>query len=174
MCLEQPESFDDGSVCVCWLNGSLYGLKQPPRFWCKQFISFMEKYGLKKSTADPYLLYHTHEDNFLYIEIYVDDGLVIGNNDEDTEVFLGLLQEKLARLGSSSECKLSSDLCEPRGVYEQDTEKVQQGLNKMCRHLPVAKKVITTKTSVARFHIVRQSAVSCFLRQQRALTSHLS
>jgi len=33
-----------------------------------------------------------YEDNFLYIAIYVDDGLV-GNKDEETEVFLGLLQE---------------------------------------------------------------------------------
>jgi hypothetical protein len=85
----------------------------------------MEKAGLKKSTADACLLYRTHEDNFLYIEIYVDDGLVVGINDEEIEVFLGLLQEKLARLGASSECRLSIDLCEPRGVYEQDTEKVK-------------------------------------------------
>jgi hypothetical protein len=35
-----------------------------------------------------------HEDSFLYIAIYVDDGLVVGNKDEATEVFLGLLQEE--------------------------------------------------------------------------------
>ena len=32
-------------------------------------------------------------DSFLYIAIY-DDGLVIGNKDEEIEVFLGLLQEE--------------------------------------------------------------------------------
>jgi len=51
----------------------------------------MEKDGLKNSTADPCLFYRTHKDSFLYIAIYVDDGFVVGNKDE--EVFLGLLQE---------------------------------------------------------------------------------
>jgi hypothetical protein len=35
-----------------------------------------------------------HEDHFLYIAIYVDNGLVVGNKDEEIEVFLGLLQEE--------------------------------------------------------------------------------
>jgi hypothetical protein len=35
-----------------------------------------------------------HEDRFLYIVIHLDDRLVIGNKDEETEVFLGLLQEE--------------------------------------------------------------------------------
>jgi len=35
-----------------------------------------------------------HEDSFLYIAIYVDDKIAVGNKDEETEVFLGLLQEE--------------------------------------------------------------------------------
>jgi len=54
----------------------------------------MLKAGLKNSTTDPCLFYRTHEDSFPYVAIYVDDGLDVGNNDEETEVFLGLLQEK--------------------------------------------------------------------------------
>jgi len=54
----------------------------------------MEKAGLKNSTADTCPFYRTHEDSFLYIALYVDDGLVIGNKDEEIEVFLGLLQEQ--------------------------------------------------------------------------------
>jgi hypothetical protein len=73
---------------------SLYGLKQAPRCWNKRFISFVEKPGLKNSTADPCLFYRTHEDSFLYVAIYVDDELVFGNKDEESEVFLGLLQEE--------------------------------------------------------------------------------
>ena len=92
--LEQPIGFDNGSGRVCQLKRSLYGLKQAPRCWNKQFISFMEKAGLKNSTADPFLFYHMHEDSFLYIAIYVDDVLVVGNKDEETGVFLGLLQEE--------------------------------------------------------------------------------
>jgi hypothetical protein len=81
--LEQPEGFDDGSGLVCRLKRSLYGLKQAPRCWNKRFISFMEKAGLKNSPADPCLFYRTHEGSFLYIAIYVDDGLVVGNRDKE-------------------------------------------------------------------------------------------
>jgi len=94
--LEQPEGFDDGGgrVQVCRLKRSLYGLKQRPRCWNKRFISFMEKAGLKNSTADPCLFYRTHEDSFLCVAIYVDDGPVVGNKGEESEVFLGLVQEE--------------------------------------------------------------------------------
>jgi hypothetical protein len=54
----------------------------------------METAGLKNSTADPCLFHRKHEDSFLHIAIYVDDGLVVGNKDEEIEVFLGLLQEE--------------------------------------------------------------------------------
>ena len=48
---------------------------------------------MKNCTADPCLFYRIHEDSFLCIAIYVFDGLV-GNKDEEIEVFLGLLQEE--------------------------------------------------------------------------------
>jgi hypothetical protein len=54
----------------------------------------MKKAGWKNSTFGPCLFYHTHEDSFLYIAIYVDDGLVVGNKDEEIEVFWRLLQEE--------------------------------------------------------------------------------
>jgi len=80
--LEQPEGFDDGISRICRLKRSLYSLKQAPRCWNKRFIGFKEKGGLKNSTTDPCLFYRTHKDSFPYIAIYVDDGLVVGNKDE--------------------------------------------------------------------------------------------
>jgi len=47
----------------------------------------MGKAGLKNSTADPCLLYRTYKDVFLYIAIYVNDGLVVGNKDEEVKCF---------------------------------------------------------------------------------------
>jgi hypothetical protein len=91
--LQQPEGFDDGSGGVCRLKRSLYGLKQAPLCWNKRVINFMEKVGLKNSTADPCLFYRKN-DSFLYIAIYVDDGLVVGNKDEEIVMFVGLLQEE--------------------------------------------------------------------------------
>jgi len=92
--LEQLEGFDDDSGHVCRLKQSLYGLKQAPRCWNKQFISFMEKARLKNSSADPCHFYCMHEDSFLYIAIYVDDGLVVRSKDEEIEVFLRLMPEE--------------------------------------------------------------------------------
>jgi hypothetical protein len=68
----------------------------------------MKKAGLKNSTADPCLFYRKHEDSFLYIAMYIDDGLVVSNKDEETEVFLGLLQEEFKiTIVSLEECRLS-------------------------------------------------------------------
>jgi len=60
----------------------------------KRFISFMEKAGLKNSTANPCLFYCTHEDSFLLVAIYVDDRFVVVNKLEEIDWFLGLLQEE--------------------------------------------------------------------------------
>jgi hypothetical protein len=98
--LQQPEGFDDGSGHVFRLKRSLYGPKQAPRCWNKRFLSFTEKAGLKNSTADPCLFYRTQEDSFLNVAIYVDDGLVVGNKDEEIEVFLRLMQEFRITVGS--------------------------------------------------------------------------
>jgi len=62
---------------------------------------------LKNSTADPCLFYHTHEDSFLDVAVYVDDGLVVGNKDEESEVSRAVarrnLKLQLIRLRTSSE-----------------------------------------------------------------------
>ena len=78
--LEQPTGFDGGRGRVCRLKRSPYGLKQAARCWNKRSISFMGK-------ADPCLFYRTHEDSFLYVAIYVDDGLVIGNKPKKMKRF---------------------------------------------------------------------------------------
>ena len=132
--LEQPIGFDNGSGRVCQLKRSLYGLKQAPRCWNKQFISFMEKAGLKNSTADPFLFYHMHEDSFLYIAIYVDDVLVVGNKDEETGVFLGLLQEEFKITIGSLENFLRMQIkCQSNGSVfvsqEAYTKKILQKFN---------------------------------------------
>jgi hypothetical protein len=71
----------------------------------------VERAGLKNSTADPRLFYCTHDDNFLYVAIYADDGFVAGNRDEEIEVFLELFQEVLisqfAHLRTFLECSSS-------------------------------------------------------------------
>ena len=94
----------------------------------------MERARLKNSTADPCLFYRTPEDSFLYIAIYVDDGLFVGDKDEEIEVFLGLLQEEFKITTGSLEnflgmqIKFQSD----RSIFvcqEAYTNKIMQKFN---------------------------------------------
>jgi hypothetical protein len=74
-----------------------------------------------------------HEDSFLCIAIYVDDGLV-GNKDEEIEEFLGLLQEEFKITISSLENFLRMQIkCQnDRSVFvsqEAYTNKILQKFN---------------------------------------------
>ena len=51
--MEQPDGYSDGTDRVCLLQKGLYGLKQASRQWNLRFNSFLEKHGLKRSSADP-------------------------------------------------------------------------------------------------------------------------
>lgn len=79
--LSQPE----GLICpgkenlVCRLNKCLYGLKQAPRVWNQHFDSFLQKFGLKTSAADPCIYFRHRDEEFTIMCIWVDDGLVCSN-----------------------------------------------------------------------------------------------
>jgi len=96
--------------------------------YCLSPISYtevMEKAGLKNSTADPCLFYGTHEDSFLYIAIYVDDGLVVGNKDEEIDVFLGLLQEEFKITIGSLENFLGMQIVKVMGQFLLAKRRIQ-------------------------------------------------
>lgn len=59
------------------LNKALYGLKQAPRAWSSEFNRVMTEIGFKASRIDPCVYKHTKE--VIYVAIYVDDGIVIGD-----------------------------------------------------------------------------------------------
>jgi hypothetical protein len=94
----------------------------------------MKKAGMKNSTADHCLFYRKHEGIFLFIAISVDDGLVVGNNDEEIEVFLRLLQEKFKITIGSLENFLGMQItCQSNGsifvTQEAYTNKILQKFN---------------------------------------------
>lgn len=86
--MHQPEGYNDGSSRVCKLVKSLYGLKQSPRCWNKKFTDFVRSYGLKESDADPCLFVSSKPGHKLVLGIFVDDGLLAAEKEEDIEVFL--------------------------------------------------------------------------------------
>lgn len=75
-----PEGIDEHGK-VCKLNKSLYGLKQSPRCWNTRFNDFILSLGFNRSRSD-YCLYIYKGCETMFILLYVDDVLIVGNETE--------------------------------------------------------------------------------------------
>jgi hypothetical protein len=78
----QPPGFVDPTHPdhVCKLQNSLYGLKQAPRAWFERFTSYLLTIGFVASTADPSFFVLCTGSTVLYLLLYVDDIILIGNS----------------------------------------------------------------------------------------------
>ncbi|GJU67303.1 putative RNA-directed DNA polymerase [Tanacetum coccineum] len=71
-----------GGTKVCRLRKSLYGLKQALRNWYQKFTSVLLKLGFKQSFVDHSLFTYKRGKVFVGSLIYVDDVIIVGNNQE--------------------------------------------------------------------------------------------
>ncbi|SGY49759.1 BQ5605_C001g00813 [Microbotryum silenes-dioicae] len=80
---------------------SMYGTKQAPREWNAAVNSLMVERGYKRSDADSCLYVKRVDEKFIYITLYVDDGMVASNDQEflDSEIEAFNKVYKLKRLG---------------------------------------------------------------------------
>lgn len=77
--MTQPDGFAKDNL-VCKLNKSIYGLKQASRMWNDRFHQFIVKLGFQRSEYD-YCLYVIQDNNItVYLLLYVDDLILVGNN----------------------------------------------------------------------------------------------
>ena len=76
--LSQVENVNEDSCCE--LEKAMYGLVQAARQWWKQFVKFLESIGFKKSVIDPCLLFREDKNGTVYLGLYVDDVLLIGDS----------------------------------------------------------------------------------------------
>ncbi|XP_070006743.1 uncharacterized protein [Nicotiana sylvestris] len=85
--MEQPPGFvAQGESCglVCRLRRSLYGLKQSPRAWFDKFNTVIQEFGMTRSEADHSVFYrHSASSLCIYLVVYVDDIVIIGNDQDD-------------------------------------------------------------------------------------------
>lgn len=79
--MEQPSGFAENDK-VCLLKKSLYGLKQASRQWNKRIVQFLKNFGFKQSWVDSCVFTYEIDNDITYLLLYVDDGLLCGNNDE--------------------------------------------------------------------------------------------
>eukprot|EP00253_Pinus_taeda_P004048 PITA_04048 len=82
--MKQPEGFavKGKKELVCKLKKSLYGLKQSPKKWNQKFDTFIWGLGFTRSKADHCVYFKLIGDRVIYLVVYVDDMLLIGNDKE--------------------------------------------------------------------------------------------
>ena len=82
--LKQPEGFivKGKKELVCKLKKSLYGLKQSPRMWYQKFDTYIHGLGFVRRKTDYYVFYKQVGENFMFVVLYVNEMLLVGNNME--------------------------------------------------------------------------------------------
>ena len=103
--MEQPEGFTqpEKEHLICKLKRSLYGLKQSPRQWYKQFDSYMIQIGYSHCEYDCCVYVKClDDDSFIFLLLYVDDMLIAAKNQYD-------VMELKALLGKEFDMKDLSD-----------------------------------------------------------------
>ncbi|GJR19303.1 retrotransposon protein, putative, ty1-copia subclass [Tanacetum coccineum] len=80
--IEQPEGYVNPKYPkrVCKLQRSIYGLKQASRQWNKRFDEEIKKFGFTQNRDEPCVYRKASGSNVVFLIIYVDDILIMGNN----------------------------------------------------------------------------------------------
>ncbi|POM77640.1 putative transposable element [Phytophthora palmivora] len=80
--MEQPEGYEDGTDQVCLLLKGLYGLKQASRIWNQTLHKHFLELGFEKCTFDAGIYYKKGDKNMIYVTVYVDDLVIVGETDD--------------------------------------------------------------------------------------------
>ena len=65
---------------VCKLLKSIYGLKQASRSWNVRFDNVVKTYDFEQNADEPCVYKHFKNKNVVFLVLYVDDILIIGND----------------------------------------------------------------------------------------------
>lgn len=102
--LRMPAGLQDGTARVYRLRKALYGLKQSPRTWEQELGRHLLKQGFQRCQTDSslYVLYGEHGQALILV--YVDDLLIVGENQKVIQEVKKLLSKgfKLKDLGPIS------------------------------------------------------------------------
>jgi hypothetical protein len=87
--MEQPKGFEiGGKNQACYLLKMMYFLKQAPRAWHLKLTAEMESLGFRAFVADPSLFVKKARENTVYLAVWVDDFLVVGEKEAVRETNL--------------------------------------------------------------------------------------
>jgi hypothetical protein len=93
----QPTDFVDAAHpdLVCWLNRSLYGLKQALMAWYSRFASYLASIGFVEAESGTSLFIYRRGDDTVYLLLYVDD-IVLTASTADLQRTIAALQREFA------------------------------------------------------------------------------
>ncbi|XP_019082667.1 PREDICTED: uncharacterized protein LOC109125483 [Camelina sativa] len=96
--MEQPPEFVDSDhpSYVCRLRKEIYGLKKAPRAWYTKSKSYLLNLEFINSLADTSLFILRRGKTYVYLLVYVDDILVIGNDKSSICNILQLLADRFS------------------------------------------------------------------------------
>ncbi|XP_031106143.1 uncharacterized protein LOC116010773 [Ipomoea triloba] len=104
--MKQPPGYEDPAHPdhVCHLQRSLYGLKQAPRAWFKRLHDFLLSAGFSASKTDVSLFHYSAHTSRVFLLVYVDDIIMIGNDATLVDSLLQRLSStfKIRDLGTPS------------------------------------------------------------------------
>ena len=82
ICMVQPEGFaaKGQEKKVCQLQKSIYGLKQASRFWNIKFDQSVKSFEFVQSPDEPCMYKKSNSNVVVFLVLYVDDILLIGND----------------------------------------------------------------------------------------------
>ena len=82
--MTQPQGFIDDKkpLHMCKLVKALYGLKQAPRAWFEKLKNAFLQWGFLCLVVDPSLFIYRHNNQVIYVVVYVDDILLTGSDDK--------------------------------------------------------------------------------------------
>ena len=91
--MQQPQGFidSDNPHHVCKLHKAIYGLKQAPCAWYHELRQFLVTFRFYNSHVDTSLFVFNNNGTMLYLLVYVDDIILIGNDAKAVQKFIHLL-----------------------------------------------------------------------------------
>ena len=94
--VEQPPGFENPNFPnhVFKLQKALYGLKQAPRAWYEHLSKFLLKNGFRRGQIDKTLFIKNKGEDFIIIQIYVDDIIFGATNELLCKEFSTLMSQE--------------------------------------------------------------------------------
>ena len=92
--MEQPETSERDNTKVWRLNKSIYGLKQSAKLWNETLNDFFEEIGFVRNRADLCLYKRHDERGIIFLLVWVDDVIILGETKVLVEEFVRAMNDK--------------------------------------------------------------------------------